>query len=395
MSYQSLFCYAWDLAEDGVEAAVEDFKKRNINTITLAAAYHAGKFLRPHGKQGKVYFPEDGTAYFQTSKASYGTIKPLENSLLGEKDILRECCAIEGMNTTAWLVLMHNSRLGELHTDHCVENAFGDRYIYSLCPCSPETRRYAVTLCRDVTDNYEVDGITLETPGFLPYDHGYHHEFALVKPYPWVSRLLGLCFCANCIEQASAAGIDAASLKNRVAKGVHDYLQSDIDWPDDMSDAFVLADIVLDADLAAFLRWRCERVTSLVEEIRQEVRNDAEVAVIPSVARPTSGAWYEGSDLKALASVADFVEACFYEPAVDRVCSDLADILRRIGGPEKLRGILRPAYPDLQDSQSVKAAVAALREAGVDGISFYNYGHLRTTSLDWMADGLAEARPAT
>jgi hypothetical protein len=32
----------------------------------MAGSYHAGKFLRPHGKSGKVYFPEDGTAYFRT-----------------------------------------------------------------------------------------------------------------------------------------------------------------------------------------------------------------------------------------------------------------------------------------------------------------------------------------
>ena len=92
--------------------------------------------------------------------------------------------------------------------------------------------------------------------------------------------------------------------------------------------------------------------------------------------------------MKALAGVADFIEACFYEPSVDRIRSDLADILRRLGSAEQLRGILRPGYPDLQDNQKVKAAVSALRGSGMEGISFYSYGHLRTSSLDWMADAL-------
>lgn len=394
MSYQSLFCYAWDLHEDGTAAVAEGLHERQINAITLAASYHAGKFLRPHGKGGKVYFPEDGTAYFRTDPDRYGMIKPQENSLLGEADILRECCSLEGMQTTAWLVLMHNSRLGQLHVNQCVTNAFGDRYIYNLCPCSPHNREYAVALCRDVTENYDVDGITLETPGFLPYEHGYHHEFALVKQNPWLNQMLGLCFCSHCCEQASAAGVDMTSLKKRVATGIDDYLQSDLDWPDDMASAFGVADIVLDADLAALLKWRCGRVTSLIAEIRHELRKDCNVAVIPSVARPTSGAWYEGSDLIALAEVADHVEACFYEPSVERVRSDLADIIRRLGSTEKLRGILRPAYPDLGDQLSVNAAVSTLREAAVDGISFYNYGHLRTASLDWMGNALAAKRPA-
>lgn len=388
MNYQSLFCYAWDLAEDGVSSAARDFQDRHINTITLATSYHAGKFLRPHGKNGKVYFPEDGTVYFQPDASRYGAIKPQVNSLLNDNDILRECCSQQHMDTTAWLVLMHNSRLGALHAEDCVTNAFGDRYVYSLCPCSPRTREYAITMCRDVTDHYDVKGITLETPGFLPFAHGYHHEFALVKQNPWLHQMLGLCFCDHCSAQATGAGIDMAALKKRVAQAVEDYLQSGFDWPDDMARAFGVADIVLDTELSELLRWRCDRVTSLVEEIRHEVRKDATVAVIPSVARPTSGAWYEGSDLKALAGVADFIEACFYEPSVERIRSDLADILRRLGSATQLRGIIRPGYPDLQDSQSMKAAVSALRQSGLEGISFYAHGHLRTSSLDWMADAL-------
>jgi hypothetical protein len=392
MSYQSLFCYTWDLKEDGVARIAREFQERHINAITLACAYHAGKFLRPHGRDGKVYFPEDGTVYFKTDPSRYGAIQPLENSQLAASDVLHQCCEQPNMATTAWLVLMHNSTLGALHVDDCVTNAFGDSYIYNLCPSSPNARHYAVALCRDVTDNYEVDGITLETPGFLPFQHGYHHEFALVKPNPWLDQRLGLCFCHHCCQQASADGIDMAALKQRVARDIDDYLQSAVDWPDDMAAAFVSADILLDPDLAALLKWRCDRVTSLVAEIRGEVRNDAAVAVIPSVSRPTSAAWYEGSDVKALAEVADYVEACFYEPSVARIESDLADIKRRLGGTEKLRGVLRPAFPDFADADSVAQAVDCLRNADVNGISFYNYGHLKTASLDWMRDALAGGR---
>jgi hypothetical protein len=31
--------------------------------------------------------------------------------------------------------------------------------------------------------------------------------------------------------------------------------------------------------------------------------------------------------------------------------------------------------------------VAALREGGVDGLAFYNWGHLRRTNLEWIGDG--------
>ena len=85
MSYSAIYTYAWDLAEAGVAASVDEFRKLGLDTVTLAGSYHAGKFLRPHGKAGKVYFPEDGTVYFKADPSRYGAIKPVANSMLAEQ----------------------------------------------------------------------------------------------------------------------------------------------------------------------------------------------------------------------------------------------------------------------------------------------------------------------
>src|SRR4051794_11207816 len=89
MSYRAIYTYAWDLAEAGVAEAVEQFRALGLDTVTMAGSYHAGKFLRPHGRQ-KVYFPEDGTVYFKADAKRYGAIKPVANTMLGERDVLRE-----------------------------------------------------------------------------------------------------------------------------------------------------------------------------------------------------------------------------------------------------------------------------------------------------------------
>jgi hypothetical protein len=316
------------------------------------------------------------------------------NSLLAETDVLETLCRIQGMAANVWLVVMHNTRLGEAHAEATVANAFGDRYVYSLCPSAPEARAYAVALAADVADAYPIAGLSLETPGFLPYVHGFHHEFALLRQNPWLDHLLGLCFCRHCRAGAKAAGIDADGLAGRVRSWIEGYLAGDTDAPDDMAAAFLLADVVLDPDLRAFHAWRCTVVTTLVAEVRAAVRADASLAVIPSVARPTAGAWAEGSDLAALAGAAGILEACFYEPGAGRIRADIADVQRRLAGAGRLRGILRPAHPDLASRQEVIAAVAALADAGIEDIAFYNWGHLRAASLDWMADALAalEAR---
>jgi hypothetical protein len=393
MGYKAIYAYGWDLAETGVSEALDRFLALGLDTVTVAGSYHAGKFLRPHGK-GKVYFPEDGTVYFKANPERYGAIKPVPNSMLAERDVLRELTNQGRLATNVWLVLMHNTRLGTQHPQSAIANAFGDRYIYNLCPSAPDARAYAIGLARDVTASYPVSGVSLETPGFLPYAHGFHHEFALNRPNRWLDSQLGLCFCEHCQAGAKRAGIPVEALRQQVAGDIEAYLSSDVDFPADMAEAFWLADTRTDGALKAFLDWRCTVVTSLVEEIRQAVRKDASVAVIPSVARPTGGAWYEGSDLAALAEAAGLIEACFYEAGAARVKADLFDVKRRLRGKGRLRGIVRPSFPDLDTKSEFLAAMRALGEGGVSEVAFYNWGHIRDANLNWIAEGLAAMESA-
>ncbi|HEY7498196.1 MAG TPA: hypothetical protein VH740_06775 [Vicinamibacterales bacterium] len=389
MSYRAIYAYPWDLADEGVREVIDRVRALGVDTITIAGSYHAGKFLRPHGVRGRVYFPEDGTVYFKADPARYGRIEPILNSAVRERDIFRETLADSRIAVNAWLVLLHNSQLGERHRQSTVTNAFGDRYIYSLCPSAPDVREYAVALCKDLADNYPVTGISVETPGYLPYAHGYHHEFAMVKPNAWLDGRLGLCFCDRCVANATAAGIDAECVRRNTREEVDAYLSGDGDCPSDMAEAFWLSDVASGGALSRFLEWRCGVVTSLVREIRAAVRPNATVSIIPSVARPTAGAWYEGTDLAALAEAAGIIEACFYEPTAERIRADLFDVQRRLRTRGKLRGILRPGFPDLQSRGELVAAAEALRDAGVSEIAFYNYGHLRRANLAWIADALA------
>jgi hypothetical protein len=388
MSYRAMYAYPWDIADEGVSNVSGCVEALGLNTITIAGSYHAGKFLRPHGSNGKVYFPEDGTIYFNSDPSAYGSIKPVVSRITRERDVLRELTTNRRLAANVWLVLLHNTRLGEAHPESTVRNAFGDRYVYSLCPSAPDARAFAIALCRDVSEHYPIAGITLETPGFLPYSHGFHHEFAMVKLNKWIESLLGLCFCDHCVGSAEASGIDANGLQTRVRDDVDAYLRDAGDFPDDMAEAFWLSDVATDQALTKFLNWRCGVVTSLVREIRGAVRADATVAVIPSVARPTAGAWYEGSDVRALANAAGIVEASFYEPSAARVHREVVDTQRRLRGAGALRGILRPGYPDLQSRGELVAAATALRDRGVSGIAFYNYGHVRQSNLAWIADAV-------
>ncbi len=387
LSWRSIYTYAWDLAERGLEESFDEFRGLGLNTVTVAGSYHAGKFLRPNSAS-PVYFPEDGTIYFRHDQSRYGRIKPLPNSMTTSHDILAEMCGRSELAVNVWLVLLHNTALGSRHPEDTVQNAFGDRYIYNLCPSSPHARKYARGLAADVTANYGIAGISMESPGYAPFLHGFHHEFNLVQSNRWLENLLGLCFCQHCRAGAAAEGIDAGRLQSQVRNSISSYLSSEIDYPLDMAESFWLADVATDGELAAFMAWRCSVVASLVSEIRSLVPDSAAVAVIPSVARPTANAWYEGSDLPALRKAAGTLEICLYEPSSQRAIADLADVRRRLGGPEGLRCIVRPSAPDLNSAAEVKVVVDAIARAGAEGVSFYNWGFLRRHNLRFVAEAL-------
>ena len=390
MAYRGIYTYAWDLADEGFEAVTTRIRDCGANTVALAGSYHAGKFIRPHGRSGKVYLPQDGTVYFRPRPDRYGRVKPLPNDLLRDIDPFAELVRVApDLDRVAWTVCCHNTRLGELHPELVARNCFGDPLIYSLDPADLEVRAYVVALCRDLAEQHELTALALETPGWLPYDHGYHHEFALLPLNEWLKVLLGLCFAPATLDAARRAGIDAGSLRRSCATAVESWLAGDHDLDEFRARDWLLGDLVADPDWAAFLHWRCRCVAELVAEVRAAVPRSTELWIIPSVQRPSARGWVEGSDLAMLARAADRLEVCAYEPSAAAVAADLFDVRRRVGPGARLNAILRPTHPDLAGGADTVAAVEALKLAGVEGIAFYNYGHWRLPVLGRVRDALA------
>ena len=191
--YRSLYTYPWDLAEVDPAPFARRIGQCGLNAVTVAMSYHAGRFIRPHATGARVYFPEDGSIYFRHNPERYGRIRPLPGTLVNDTDVLRELAqSTPELQVHAWVVLLHNTPLGFAHPDVTVRNVFGDPYPYNLCPSHPDAREYAVALCADLCSAYPLRGLCLETPGFLPFEHGYHHEFAQLRLNPWAAGLLAL-----------------------------------------------------------------------------------------------------------------------------------------------------------------------------------------------------------
>ena len=388
-SYRSLYAYAWDVQDIGVSRFVDEALAMGIQDVTLATSYHAGKFLRPHAVNGpRVIFPEDGVVYFDPDFSRYGEILPQAHSDAQTRAILPALLADGRIRVHGWTVLLHNSRLGSAFPQYCTQNVFGDRYVYSLCPMQAAVFDYADALSADLARQHAVSSIVLETPGWLPYTHGYHHEFAQVKGNAWLDDMLGLCFCDACIAAAKREGIAAGSMQQRIQQDISACLAAPPDVAPDQAAAWLRADMLADAELLAYLKMRQRRVTQLATEIRRALPAATRLAVIPTVQRPTAHCWMEGSDLAALAQVADYLEIPFYEPTATRTVADAWDSLRRIGDARKIRAILRPGVPDLANGAELPQAIDGLQQLGVTDLAFYNYGLLPQPQLDKLAAAL-------
>lgn len=371
------YAYPWNLHDPPADVA--RMRDAGMAHITVATSYHAGRFLQPRDPVARIYFPEDGTIYFHGDPRRYGELQPKVADVTNRRDTLRTLCDVRALPVRGWTVLNHNSRLGWKHPETVVRNAWGDPYYYSLCPSHPAVREYAVALCADLASAYDLETLLLETPGWLTFEHGYHHEVALRAPDSRSGALMGICFCDCCVAGAGAAGIDAAGLRR---------------WAADCVDAWLTSAVSIDEPdtLAAYHRWRCDVVTGLCREIRAAVRSDVRVRVISTCQRPHATCHLEGGDLHALDQITDGLELPLYQPTAADTAKDLDHVLGVVGAASRLSAILRPSFPDMASEAQLQDTVARVVAAGVNDISFYNFGMLPAEQIGWVERLVASSR---
>ena len=380
--YKGIYAYPWHLADEGLDVALGRIREAGVNTITLAASCDAGAFLRPHGRTGEADLAADGTVCFRARRERYGHIRPHVHPLVEQFDALAELQrAAPDLGRAAWVVCCRNKPLGEQHPEYVSRNAFGDAVPSSLCPAHPAVRDYVVNLCSDLAHGYDLAAVVLETPGWLRYDPAHHQASAKMPLGRWAQTLLALCFADATRHAAKAAGVDADRLQARARASLERYLAADLAVPEALAAEWWCADVVSDPEWAAFLNWRCRQVADLVTAVKSALPAGTALAVIPIVQRPSAACWLEGSDLGMLARAADALEIPAGQASAADVYLDAWDVCRRAGDNAALHFILGPSHPDLANGAGVVEAALELKQIGMAGIAFYDYGRIRPASL--------------
>ena len=170
-----------------------------------------------------------------------------------------------GLGVSCWTVCLHNTRLGQAHPDQCLHTAHGDPQIFGLCPSSPAARAYVTGMVAEISHRYHPDRIEMESPDYMGFAHGFHHEKDGLGLLEEDTFLPGLCFCTHCKAAALAADVDFEAARQTVSTLLDAAFARELplrqfpDFPARALDAF--------RDYPAlmhYLTWRSTPVTALI-----------------------------------------------------------------------------------------------------------------------------------
>ncbi len=404
----SVYLFESDLIDEGFEAALDNVAGRGgLGGINIAAAYHHGRDIFPHSPVRKVRFLEGGTIFFHPDESRYGeTLRPVVSSLSMDADVLAlavEAAGRRSMEVHAWTVYCHNTRLGTMHPELTMHNAFGDPYLSDLCPSHPEVQAFAKGLTADIA-SHGVQSILAESLHFGLFQHGHHHERYFIDLSPVAMFLMGLCFCEYCLTASASLGVDADRVRQYVSYEIQAIFDGKTTTGDPDLDESAIRSAV-NGEMGRYLDSRADTVTKLTGEVTAIARDHgARVAFIdpsgamkgyatghPTGAPAPESAWVFGADLRAIGAVAD-IEAVAYAADPARVRLDLEFYNRLLSSDSELTAALRPMLPDCDSVENLELKLRAAASIGVSRIDFYHYGFMPLVVLDRIREALESTR---
>jgi hypothetical protein len=356
------YSYPWDFLGD--DRAAPRAASLGLDVVALAATYHATRVATPLHPTRRVTDIAHSAAYFRIrddlwrghrlqprAAAPWVGHDSFKNA---QRELSREGVVVDG-----WVVLTHDDDVAEDSRDLLVRNAFGETYLYALCPRHDDVRRYCRTLVQEALRDATVRGVVVEACGPMGIDHSSTHDkVSLAQWTPLERQLLSLCFCGACEVGLSESGVDAA----RLAHTVRDALDR---GANSMEEA-------LGDDVDAVVTYRVGLSTTLqhdVIEAAREVQPDARVTIHAS-ANPWATGSFPASTSSTLALAASAVANCWDADNAERELSALGALTQELG-----------AYLRLDhDRPELDNDLARYRELGVSDLHLYHLGLLSTSS---------------
>lgn len=376
MSGAGAYLYPWDAVGD--PACAERIAGLGVDRVVLAAAYHTVRALSPAHPARKVVTADHSAVYYRPDGDTWRgqAVRPIEAPWApGSFPEAARALRGAGLKVYGWAVLAHNQRLGTLHPELAVTNAYGDRYPWALCIAADPVRDYCATLAAEIAARPDVDGLELESCGWYGYDHLHAHDkTGGVSLDPAARTLLSVCFCAACHSRYASAGLDAVRLRGLIRSALDRVFAGEPCRPPDVDAAHAVR-----KDVADRLR---AHVLGAVRAARPNLP-----VLIHTHPDPTRVGANPGADPAALSALAAGAVLSCWGPA-----REAAETVTRVAraspaGTGVAASLLAVAGMGGRTAALAQDA-AAMRRAGANELRFYHAGLAGPADLGAVRDAV-------
>lgn len=381
--------FPWDVQSEGAARCLGTIAEMGCNSVVLSTNYHRARLFRPR-TLGYYNRPVDWCDFTPTRSlyaepALLPPVNPDTRCVAAAQEAVTSARS-RGLEVISSVIGCHNTTIGSAHPELCVENAFGDRYAFALCPAQPRVRAYLCSLVRDVSRQFRPDAVLLDSFAYLDAVHREHHELMFVSPGAFGKYLLSLCFCPACREHLSREGVEPEAFRTQVktliaASVAREPQPRSAEWERDELTALLLEV----PEVLAATRTRSAAVAELLGQVRAVAREESVALHAQSglLARPAARAWTEGTGLRGLANFADQVFLQAHFNSAREVSQDLGWAATLLPAARLVMATMA-GEDQIASEGDLLQRVQAARSLGTAGVCFYNYGLLSPARLGWI-----------
>ena len=218
----ALYTYPWDLADEGVDEALDRIVDlTGCTEIQLAPSYHVSNYFLPHNPKSPIRFGENGAIFYRPELSRYEAteIKPYVSECVTTPNFFERLVnAIDrkGFVFSAWNVYFFNHHLSEKHPQFAKHDVFGTPYIGQLSPSSRDAQEFAVAITQEIMDRFRPHAVRVEALQRQMWRHGMLKNKFQGDISERCQFLLGVCFNPASMRNAEEAGMDAVGFRREV-----------------------------------------------------------------------------------------------------------------------------------------------------------------------------------
>lgn len=392
----ALFCYPWDVIDEGGDKLIEAVNRAGLNTIYITVNYHSGMFFLPHNPNKKIYFPLPGALYLEPNSwhnRHYFTspISDLTNNWTSFWQLFSIKCKENNIQLCAWMLGLHNSGIGNNHPELAVHNAWNDPITHTLCPFNKEVVDHFVNFAKDISELDVFDKILIESLEYLPMRHGHHHEVVGVNFSDDIEFLLSLNFSNKCMAELKQNSIDGEKIKKWIKNIISNFFNDKkshniLDWNDFTK--------ILDGNFLEYLKIREKSITDINTLVINEFRKNKKTKIglldfgpLYSLG-PNKRTWQNGVNLDTILPLIDEIHPTFYFTDLEMIKSKFKIYKEIIRDEKKMIPAIRAILPQTTNEENLIQQLEVFSFYS-HGFSFYNYSFMNLENLDWIKNAIS------